>query len=244
MRTKSSSAAGKTQICFQLALMAQLPRGMGGLGGGVLYVSTDHRFHVQRFKDLAHHFTKLHSGLDSDNLLQNVHVQEVRDLDTQLRLISIVIPLYLSQNPFIKLVIVDSVGCNYRCEEQHSALRAEHVYEMGSALKRIASHYNVVVFCTNQVSDVFQETTLMTISTNRGKDHFVSTSTPAVHRKKPALGLPWSNCITTRLQVSKTHTQEQDGVITTDRDISIVFSSYSAEASFPFIITHHGIQEI
>jgi RecA/RadA recombinase len=35
------SASGKSQLCMQLLLQAQLPVDMGGLGGSSLYLSTE-----------------------------------------------------------------------------------------------------------------------------------------------------------------------------------------------------------
>ncbi|PVZ99804.1 hypothetical protein BB558_004163 [Smittium angustum] len=46
------SSAGKTQLCFQLCLTAQLPLELGGLGGEVVYILTEEKFSLKRMEQL------------------------------------------------------------------------------------------------------------------------------------------------------------------------------------------------
>lgn len=50
------SSAGKTQLCLQLLLQAQLPQEYGGLDSAALYVSTEGEPPMKRLQELALHF--------------------------------------------------------------------------------------------------------------------------------------------------------------------------------------------
>ncbi|HPC09890.1 MAG TPA: helix-hairpin-helix domain-containing protein, partial [archaeon] len=46
-------ASGKSQWCFQLCVMAQLPKEKGGLDGGVLYIDSENSFRPERIVQIA-----------------------------------------------------------------------------------------------------------------------------------------------------------------------------------------------
>jgi len=47
------SSSGKTQLCLQLLLQAQLPLEMGGLNGSAIYLSTEGDVPIKRLKQIA-----------------------------------------------------------------------------------------------------------------------------------------------------------------------------------------------
>ena len=42
------SGCGKTQMCLMLSVLATLPRGLGGLDAGVVYIDTESAFSAER----------------------------------------------------------------------------------------------------------------------------------------------------------------------------------------------------
>ena len=52
-----SSSSGKTQLCFQLCCMVQLPVDMGGLNGAACYITHEYNVQTERIKDIEHYIT-------------------------------------------------------------------------------------------------------------------------------------------------------------------------------------------
>ena len=59
------SGCGKTQICLQLVLSAQLSPSHGGLSASSLYIHTEFQFQIRRLEQLSNSFRSLHSQLFS-----------------------------------------------------------------------------------------------------------------------------------------------------------------------------------
>ena len=56
---------GKTQLCLQLLLTAQLPESAGGLAGRALYISTEGHAPLGRLASLAEGYPSLRAPCDS-----------------------------------------------------------------------------------------------------------------------------------------------------------------------------------
>ena len=83
------SSSGKTHLCLQLALTAQLAPDQGGLAGGALFISSEGTVPSSRLFQLADHYARRHPTLDPDgshrtawDFLDNVHAEKAPDLDT------------------------------------------------------------------------------------------------------------------------------------------------------------------
>ncbi|GAA5906951.1 hypothetical protein JCM8208_003721 [Rhodotorula glutinis] len=81
------SSSGKTHLCLQLALTAQLPPSQGGLAGGALFVSSEGTVPSSRLFQLADHYAqRLRPDADDArtawDFLDNVHAEKAPDLDT------------------------------------------------------------------------------------------------------------------------------------------------------------------
>jgi hypothetical protein len=160
-------------------------------------------------------------------------------LEVQRRVIKYQLPVFAAKNN-IKLIIIDSIACNFRCENISAAIRAEIIHDIGKSLHLLAEKLKAVVLCTNQVSDAFARTQKITISASRGPQYFKETDTS--ESKIPALGLVWGNFVHTRLFLS---TAPKDSVDrTTSREISVAFSSFLKGGSSLFQITNQGIQDL
>lgn len=70
-----NSAAGKTQLCLQLCLTAQLPRQQGGLVGGAVYVCTEDAFPTKRLQQLVQTFSCHESSLSYQQLTDSIFVE-------------------------------------------------------------------------------------------------------------------------------------------------------------------------
>ncbi len=146
--------AGKTQVCHQLAVMVQLPRGEGGLGARALYIDTEGTFRPERIVQIARH-----KGLDPEKTLENIIYARAYNSDHQMLLVDEAKKLVEKEN--IKLVVIDSLINHFRSEypgRENLASRQQKLNKHISQLHRLASLYNVAVVVTNQVMaapDVF-----------------------------------------------------------------------------------------
>ncbi|KAJ1905676.1 DNA repair protein xrcc3 [Tieghemiomyces parasiticus] len=141
-----TSASGKTQLCLQLSLTAQLPIALGGLDGEVVYFSTEDAFPSRRLAELADIFTQRYAqqlgsieqpdgptkeevhGKQQQQQWQatwnprdhvwtdHIFLSHLPDLDTQDHILTYQLPVLLARGR-VKLVVIDSIAANIRAEE-------------------------------------------------------------------------------------------------------------------------------
>ncbi|MDH5646086.1 MAG: DNA repair and recombination protein RadA, partial [Candidatus Heimdallarchaeota archaeon] len=102
-------STGKSQLCFQLAVTAQLDRGSGGLEGKVFFVDSEGTFSATRIGEMA-----IALDLDPHEILKNIFVARVLDSQQQTRVIQKISEIAESEN--IRLVIVDSIAAHFRSD--------------------------------------------------------------------------------------------------------------------------------
>lgn len=140
-------ASGKSQWCFQLCVLAQLPTEKSGLNGGVLYIDTENSFRPERIAQIAKF-----RGLDPEKVMKNIYVARAYNSNHQMLLADKAQEIIKEKN--IKLVIVDSLTSQFRSEFVGRGQLSDRQQKLNShmrLLQRIAELYNVVVFVTNQV---------------------------------------------------------------------------------------------
>ncbi len=140
-------ASGKTQLCFQLAVNAQLSKDRGGLEGKVFYIDTEGTFSAKRVAEMA-----LGNEMDPQKVLRNIYVGKALDTDHQLKLIKKVAEIATEEN--IKLVIVDSLAAHFRTDyidKERLPERQQKIMQQGSLLATLAFTYGMAVVVTNQV---------------------------------------------------------------------------------------------
>ncbi len=140
-------ASGKSQWCFQLCVMAQLPKEKGGLSGSVLYIDTENSFRPERVSQMA-----INKGLNPDEVMKNIYVARAYNSDHQMLLAEKAIDLIKEKN--IKLLIVDSLTSQFRSEFTGRGQLSDRQQKLNKhmrLLQKVAELYNVVVFVTNQV---------------------------------------------------------------------------------------------
>jgi len=138
---------GKTQICLNLCVTAQLPPESGGLGGGALYIDAEGTFRPERVVEIS----RSHD-LDPDDILKNIIVARAFNSDHQILIGEKADELVKDEN--LKLVIVDSVISNFRAEYIGRGSLAERQQKLNRHLHRllrIAEIHNIPVVVTNQV---------------------------------------------------------------------------------------------
>lgn len=141
--------SGKSQICFSLAVNAQLPIDQRGFDSEVLYIDTEGTFkNGERVQTIARNrnldpstilhrvrICKAHNASHLELIVKNIH-RQIRDFKS-------------------KLVIVDSIIALHRAEFAGRGTLADRQQRLGSILHklvRIAELHNVAVVITNQVS--------------------------------------------------------------------------------------------
>jgi len=139
--------SSKTQIAHQLSVNVQLPIEDGGLGGSVLYIDTEHTFRPERIKQMCDA-----RGLDSNEILQNIHIGKAYNSDHQILLAEKAKEIMKERN--IKLVVVDSLMSHFRSDyigRGSLSGRQQKLNKHLHTLHKLADTYNAAVYLTNQV---------------------------------------------------------------------------------------------
>ena len=142
-------ASGKSQVGFQIAVNAQLPKEKGGVNGMVAFLDTESTFRPQRIKELAEA-----QGLDPIKVLKNIRIVRCFNSDHQMLITEKVSDLITKENLPIKLVIVDSLMSQFRADYIGRGTLADRQQKLNKhihTLQRLADNYGVAVYVTNQV---------------------------------------------------------------------------------------------
>ncbi len=140
-------SSGKSQLGFQLSVNVQLPKEKGGLEGNCLFIDCENTFRPERIKQIAEGL-----GLDSKEILENVHVARAYNSDHQIILIEKAGDVVKENN--IKLLIIDSVTSHFRSDylgRGELATRQQKLNRHLHTLQRLSEVYNLAVYVTNQV---------------------------------------------------------------------------------------------
>lgn len=146
--------SGKSQVCHQLCVNAQLPPERGGLGAGALYVDTENTFRTERIVQMARHL-----GLSPKEVVKNIIFAEAYTSDHQMFLLDNADEVIKENN--IRLIIVDSLTSHFRSEYLGREMLAERQQKLNRHLHklvRLARAFNAAAVVSNQVMakpDVF-----------------------------------------------------------------------------------------
>ncbi|KAJ2780508.1 DNA repair protein rhp57 [Coemansia javaensis] len=236
------SATGKTQLCLQLAIAAQLPESVGGADGDVVYIYTEGAFPAQRLAAMVGPFVARVCGeqaraADVDRFLRRIQVAELEDMETMFHALDYKVPALLSTGR-VRLVIVDSIAAHLRFDmdggyedaARFYKERSSHLMQMGAKFKRWADEYRCAFVCINQVTDVVgsggggdddrqQSQRLAADHTpESGADASLADSdgefeAVALGRKAPALGAMWANIINTRIAMHQRRGLAQSDIL-------------------------------
>jgi len=140
--------SGKTQIAHQLCVNAQLPKEKGGLESHAFYIDTENTFRPDRIIQMAEAYE-----LDTDEVLQNIHVARAYNSSHQMLLVDKV--KELSKEVPARLLVVDSLTAHFRAEYVGRGALADRQQKLNKHmhdLMRWGDLNNGVVCVTNQVS--------------------------------------------------------------------------------------------
>ncbi|XP_021277056.1 DNA repair protein XRCC3 homolog [Herrania umbratica] len=253
----AESGSGKTQICLQLSLRAQLPVSHGGLSASALYLHTEFPFPFRRLHQLSLSFRSSNARHlpSNDNPCDGIYVQSVHSADELLDIMSKTesfIESSKAQLP-VRLVVIDSIAALFRSEFDNTPVelkrRSSLFFKISSMLKALARRFNLAVLLTNQVVDM--------VGPNEGINGLRIGNLGSLYtsgrRVCPALGLAWANCVNSRLFLSRHEeaNSEENGKLIgesggfvcqqTRRKLHVVFAPHLPESSCEFVITREGL---
>ncbi|XP_010880573.2 DNA repair protein RAD51 homolog 2 isoform X1 [Esox lucius] len=192
------SGCGKSQMCMMLSVLATLPKSMGGLDSGVIYIDTESAFSAERLLEIAQ--SRFPDYFSKERVLEmagRVHVfRELTCQDLLNRLKRLDEDIISSK---AGLVILDSVASVVRKEYDTSlpgnlAHRSNLLGQEAATLKYLAQAFRIPVVLTNQI------TTHVGDGGERGAVSF--TGVPSEEGSgyvTAALGNTWSHSVNTRL---------------------------------------------
>ncbi len=138
---------GKSVLCHQLAVNAQLPQERGGLNGAALYLDTENTFRPEWIIRMAEPL-----GLDPQETAQKIIYSEAYNSDHQILLLEKADKVIKENN--VRLMIVDSLTSHFRSEYLGREMLAERQQKLNShmhRLVRLSRAFNAVAVVTNQV---------------------------------------------------------------------------------------------
>ncbi|OAF59879.2 Meiotic recombination protein dmc1 [Pseudogymnoascus destructans] len=206
---------GKTQICHTMAVMAQLPREMGGAEGKVAWIDTEGTFRPERIAQIAERF-----GVDPEQACDNICVSRSLNSEHQYELLDVLAFNFCSGE--YRLLVIDSVMALFRTDYSGRGELAERQQALGQFLKRLAAlaeEFNVCVVMTNQVQS----------------DPGASALFAGTDGRKPVGGHVLAHASTTRVLLRKGRGEE--------RVAKIIDSPNCPEREATYIITNGGISD-
>lgn len=174
IEVSGKSASGKTNLLLTLCITIQLPIEFGGLGPSIfssednsitdvktLYIPTESSLATSRLSDIIEHYSALleMNGISRENkrffpTLDNVitTANVMSNLEEQDHILKYQLPVMLSKDPSIKMLVLDSLTHHVRAQlswfEQVEYVRSTCMY-----LKKLSKQYNITIIIANQVTD-------------------------------------------------------------------------------------------
>ncbi len=139
--------SGKTQLCHTMCVTVQLPRDLGGLDAGAIYIDTENTFRPERIVGIAEA-----RDVDPDKALERITVAKAYNSSHQELIVNELGKILDKQR--IKLIIVDSAVAHFRAEflgRGHLAERQHRLNRFMHLLTRLSEARNLAVVVTNQV---------------------------------------------------------------------------------------------
>lgn len=139
--------SGKTQVGFQLAVSAQLPKDKSGLDGNVLWIDSEHTFRPERIIHIAKSLK-----LDPEKALKRIFTARAFNAEHQILLVEKAPEMVEKNN--IRLIVVDSLTSHFRADfvgRGELAGRQQKLNRHLHQLQRLADAFNLAVYITNQV---------------------------------------------------------------------------------------------
>jgi len=180
------SGTGKTQLCLQFSLMVQLPLSAGGLNSGAIFISTEQVFPSNRLAELIPHFLGddvLNPTSTPEDPMERIYVERIGDVAALITCLEVFVPAMLRGNQ-IRLVIIDSLAALFRAD-----------YEMSDMRRRTADLRTISIILHDLARMADPSISILVV--NQMSASF------SAGVNIPSLGYAWTNCLTTRLEMSR-----------------------------------------
>ena len=132
---------GKTQICHTMAVVAQLPKEMGGAEGKVAWIDTEGTFRPERIVQIAERF-----GVDPEQACDNICICRGLNSEHQMELLDVLAFNFCTGE--YRLLVIDSVMALFRTDYSGRGELADRQQALGQFLKRLcglAEEFNICV---------------------------------------------------------------------------------------------------
>lgn len=132
---------GKTQICHTMAVIAQLPKEMGGAEGKVAWIDTEGTFRPERICQIAERF-----GVDPEQACDNICICRGLNSEHQMELLDVLAFNFCTGE--YRLLVIDSVMALFRTDYSGRGELADRQQALGQFLKRLcglAEEFNICV---------------------------------------------------------------------------------------------------
>ncbi|XP_030628413.1 DNA repair protein RAD51 homolog 2 [Chanos chanos] len=204
------SGCGKTQFCMMLSVLATLPKNMGGLDGGVIYIDTESAFSAERLVEIAQSRFPDYFSVKQ----RVVQMAERVRLFRELTCLDVLNRLERLEEDIIScragLIILDSVASVVRKEFDTSlpgnlTLRSNLLGKEAATLKYLSQEFRIPVVLTNQITThVSEKAAWNDLEADLEDDS---------GRVTAALGNTWSHSVNTRLIVQYLDGQRRQMII-------------------------------
>jgi DNA-repair protein XRCC3 len=183
---------------------------------------------------------------DAGDPCKNVYVQGLQTAEELLRYLDhaemlLQRPLQMS----VRLIIIDSIAALFKGEFDNKMAamtgRGTLFFQISSKLKRMAEKYDLAVVISNHVTDYFEPIEAPRRDPTPGSSPHSATSDILMtsnRRVVPALGISWSQCVNTRLFLSRVNY----GPNTIRRSIRVVFAPHLPNVSCHFVVETEGVK--
>lgn len=138
---------GKTQLCHNLCVTAQMPKTEDGGNGKVIFIDTEGTFRPERIVRIAERY-----GLNPEAVLSNITYARVYTTEFQTSLLTSCAAKMMEDQ--YSLLIVDSIMALFRVDYSGRGELSERQQYLNKTLSKIiklADQFNIAVVLTNQV---------------------------------------------------------------------------------------------
>lgn len=194
------SSSGKSTMAMQVVLDCLIREP----NIRALYIYTGKPFSIERLKQLIE---ERHFSCSFEEISERLIIQQLGDLDRQVQFFESNLLEQFAMEANVRIVVVDTVSANFR-----SVTRDVHtsyaIYKMAQRLHTLHHDFMVSVICLNEISAVI-------VDENGGdyKESVIADDQQNLETNstlyKPVLGLPWTNSISSRMEISRVANAEQ-----------------------------------
>ncbi|KAK7394230.1 hypothetical protein VNO78_14752 [Psophocarpus tetragonolobus] len=223
------SGVGKTQLCLQLVISAQLPPSLGGLSASSIFIHTEFPFPFRRLRQLSRAFLASHPDLLDP--CDRVFLRAVHSAADLLALIPIIETFLLHSPSPVRIIVIDSIAALFRSDFDNTGSdlrrRSSLFFRISGGLRRLAKRFGIAVVVTNQVVDFMGDGDVRV--GNLGNGLYSSG-----RRVCAALGLAWAHCVNSRLFFCRDDNEKS-------RRMSVVFAPHLPHSSCEYVIKGEGL---